>query len=279
MQIFINRNNDRHGPYTLEQIQTYLASGQMQGSDLAWYEGIQGWVPLSQVPGVQLPQNQMAPPPPPHQAIPIQQPAKRKSPVLYGCGGCLTVIVGLAVIGALFGSNAPSSSTSSDSSSTAVKSSQSAPVQEAPDEKIISISAQQLDAEYEQNQVAADNNYKDKKVVVTGTVRDIGKDIVDDSYVTLAAGGLGVRCVFEKSEQSKLAQLSKGDTVTVHGICHGKTLGIHHCLCHSRVTICRFHIVSALIVRDVKGHLKLAKPRAQIGFRPSQIFGFEVSNI
>lgn len=62
MQIFIARNNQHYGPYTLNQIQTYLASGQVQGTDLAWYAGLQSWIPLSQVPGVQLPQVQAPPP-------------------------------------------------------------------------------------------------------------------------------------------------------------------------------------------------------------------------
>ena len=73
MQIFINRNNQKFGPYTLDHIHTYLTSGQIQLSDLAWYEGIQDWVPLAQVPGVQGLQLQVAPPPPPSIIPHVQQ--------------------------------------------------------------------------------------------------------------------------------------------------------------------------------------------------------------
>jgi len=89
MQIFINRNNQKHGPYSLHDVQAYLASGQLNGADLAWYEGAPGWIPLSQVPGVQMPAGRV-PPPPPVQAVPPSVPvtkAKSKAP-LIGCG-CL----------------------------------------------------------------------------------------------------------------------------------------------------------------------------------------------
>lgn len=78
MQIFISRNNQQHGPYNLDDIQAYLASGHLHSNDLAWYEGVQGWVPLSQIPGIATPQNRVPPPPP--QIVPINQeklPAKK----------------------------------------------------------------------------------------------------------------------------------------------------------------------------------------------------------
>ncbi len=229
MQIFISRNNERHGPYTLEQIQTYLDSGQMQGSDPAWYEGINGWTTLAQVPGIRVPQSTA--PPPPYQPAPVQQPAKKTSPVVKGCGGCLGVIVLLAIIGAIV---SPKPDNSGETASVSPPTSQSAPVEEGANvqeepaaEEAISVSAQELDAEYEKNQVAADEKYNDKKVLVTGTVNDIGKDMMGDSTVTLSGSNpFGITCVFEKSEQAKLAQVSKGDTVTVRGICKGKSLNI-----------------------------------------------------
>lgn len=108
MEIFISRNNEKHGPYSLEQIQGFLASGQMQGSDHAWYEGVKGWVPLSQVPGVQMPKAGSVPPPPPPAApapvthVVVNAP-KKKSPVLMSCGGCLGLIVAIGAISAVFG--------------------------------------------------------------------------------------------------------------------------------------------------------------------------------
>jgi hypothetical protein len=52
MQIYIAKNNQRLGPYSLEEALRLRASGQISGTDLAWYEGIPQWIPLSQVPGM-----------------------------------------------------------------------------------------------------------------------------------------------------------------------------------------------------------------------------------
>ena len=49
MQIFITRGEDSSGPYTPEQVQDYLAQGVLLPGDLAWHEGLEGWIPLSQL--------------------------------------------------------------------------------------------------------------------------------------------------------------------------------------------------------------------------------------
>lgn len=52
MQIHINRDGQNFGPYSLDEVRQYLASGNIVVTDLAWYEGAPGWMPLGQVPGV-----------------------------------------------------------------------------------------------------------------------------------------------------------------------------------------------------------------------------------
>lgn len=52
MQIHIARNGKAMGPFSLEEINRQLAAGTLNLSDLAWYEGASGWIPLSSVPGV-----------------------------------------------------------------------------------------------------------------------------------------------------------------------------------------------------------------------------------
>jgi len=54
MQIYVGREGDQRGPYSLEQIQQYLAQGGLQLTDSAWYEGLDRWIPLSEVPGVRV---------------------------------------------------------------------------------------------------------------------------------------------------------------------------------------------------------------------------------
>jgi len=65
----LSRDGQLFGPYTIEDLQRYLASGNVMLTDLAKGEGMTDWVPVSQLlqPG--------APPPPPASGAMFQQPA------------------------------------------------------------------------------------------------------------------------------------------------------------------------------------------------------------
>jgi len=54
MQITIARDGQQMGPYSLEMVNAYLAQGMLVPTDMAWYEGAPGWVPLPQVPGASI---------------------------------------------------------------------------------------------------------------------------------------------------------------------------------------------------------------------------------
>ncbi len=49
MQIYLARNNQQAGPYTLEQINQMLASQQVLLTDLAWHEGMAEWKTLGEL--------------------------------------------------------------------------------------------------------------------------------------------------------------------------------------------------------------------------------------
>jgi len=51
MQIYITRDGQQLGPYTLEQINSGASLGSFTSADLAWIEGWVDWQPLSKVPG------------------------------------------------------------------------------------------------------------------------------------------------------------------------------------------------------------------------------------
>lgn len=51
MQIYLARNNEQAGPYTLEQVNAMLANTQIVLTDLAWHEGMETWLPLGQLTG------------------------------------------------------------------------------------------------------------------------------------------------------------------------------------------------------------------------------------
>lgn len=52
MEIRIHRDGSDFGPYSLEELRQYLASGQIIPTDLAWYQGAPDWMPVTQVPGL-----------------------------------------------------------------------------------------------------------------------------------------------------------------------------------------------------------------------------------
>ena len=51
MQIYINKDGQQHGPYTMEQLQESLQQGHFTSQDQACYDG-QNWVTVGQVPGL-----------------------------------------------------------------------------------------------------------------------------------------------------------------------------------------------------------------------------------
>ena len=92
----------------------------------------------------------------------------------------------------------------------------------------IIVSARDLISAYEENEVAADAQYEDRILMVTGSINNIGKDIVDDPYIVLTTGGEwdlgGVQCMFKAKDEATLAQLSTGQTVTIQGKCSGQSI-------------------------------------------------------
>jgi len=52
MNIHVDRNGERFGPYSLEEVNRYLAEGTLLPSDLGWYEGAENWAPLDQIEGI-----------------------------------------------------------------------------------------------------------------------------------------------------------------------------------------------------------------------------------
>ena len=49
MQIYITRDGGQYGPYTQEEVISYVNAGNFTPSDLAWHEGYSEWLPISQL--------------------------------------------------------------------------------------------------------------------------------------------------------------------------------------------------------------------------------------
>jgi hypothetical protein len=95
--------------------------------------------------------------------------------------------------------------------------------QEEESRPILKVNAVDLNAEYEANQVAADAKYKNQILDVTGIVSEIGKDLRGDPFVGLLKAANNpfpaVRASFGKWANPDLAQLSKGQPITIRGRC------------------------------------------------------------
>ena len=55
MEIYLDQDGERAGPFTLENIQGWLEGGELTVSDAAWFEGCSDWVTVQDVPGIMLP--------------------------------------------------------------------------------------------------------------------------------------------------------------------------------------------------------------------------------
>ncbi len=88
MMIHIDRGGERMGPYSLEDVNRYLADGTLQSSDLGWYEGAADWAPVTNIEGVVA--AGAAPPPTPGAAGSTcpncQAPVEATQIVCMGCG-------------------------------------------------------------------------------------------------------------------------------------------------------------------------------------------------
>lgn len=103
---------------------------------------------------------------------------------------------------------------------------------EKPVEKkvvVLKVTTAVLAKAYDDNEVKADTIYKDKMIETSGKITDISV-VLGNTTLNLATGAdfdLGILCSFkEKVDIDKIANLKKGDTVTVQGMCDGKGFGV-----------------------------------------------------
>lgn len=84
------------------------------------------------------------------------------------------------------------------------------------------MTATELSAEYEANEVAADQKFEGRTVQVTGTIVDIGS--LGSPRIELGTDGAlsGVQCYCAGDQEDAVATLSVGGQVTVVGVVQGK---------------------------------------------------------
>ncbi len=104
------------------------------------------------------------------------------------------------------------------------------PVAPAPTQPVAEVTASEILKAYGGNEVKADNAYRDKTLRISGLVDEVKKDITDDVYVTVGTGAAfeipQVQCMLADGEESKAANLSKGQRVTVQGTVAGLMMNV-----------------------------------------------------
>tara|TARA_B110000977_G_C10894641_1_gene422802 strand:+ start:24 stop:569 length:546 start_codon:yes stop_codon:yes gene_type:complete len=88
----------------------------------------------------------------------------------------------------------------------------------SPREKveILEVTPSSLFSAYENNEIKADNTYKNRYVKMTGRIDDIGKDLFDNIYVTFSASDFfGIQVYFNDEDADAVSGLNKGSTITV----------------------------------------------------------------
>jgi len=89
---------------------------------------------------------------------------------------------------------------------------------------VISIESLQLAKEYRENEIRAESVYKGKMLKISGTIVDFGSS--SGKYYVFFADSRGIyliRAYFRASEINKLVNLSKGQRITILGLCKGKS--------------------------------------------------------
>lgn len=87
-------------------------------------------------------------------------------------------------------------------------------------------SASAFYSQFQANEIAANDRFKGRLVVVYGPIADIGTDITGAPYVAIAADdsiGL-VQCMFDSSDG--LGDLSEGDEIRIKGRCSGLMMNV-----------------------------------------------------
>lgn len=138
----------------------------------------------------------------------------KRHPILTGFGVLIVLFI-------IIGSGGDSST--STQQTTAPSNSSNQEVEQAV--VAIKLSSETLRKAYAANQVSADQMYDGKLLEISGTVDTIGKDILDEAYITFEANDPyaydEVQCMFKMANEGELATVSKGQPITVQGTMSG----------------------------------------------------------
>lgn len=123
----------------------------------------------------------------------------------------------------------PSENSSYNGSSTETLQKEEINTQIPKEEVALKITAKELCAKYVANEINADELYKGKLLEVTGSIERIGKDILDNPYITLKTNDpfRSIHCSLSDAENGKASQVTKGQSITIQGINTGLLMDVN----------------------------------------------------
>jgi hypothetical protein len=100
--IYVLRDGEQFGPYTLEDANLFLSQGSLLLTDWAWYEGVQNWMPITMVPGIVISESMLLSQLSVEQA-PVRGSIKKKKIIIGSVAGLLilgvVLVFGLGMVG------------------------------------------------------------------------------------------------------------------------------------------------------------------------------------
>lgn len=127
----------------------------------------------------------------------------------------VVVLIVFGFIGAMFSDDSTTSNT------TSMDTAETSEIAEAA-ETAVPVTSQQLFDAYDNNEMAADKQYKDKLLLIEGTVASIDSGFTDNAQVQLATSNdfMSVTATGDEAFDNAAASLSKGQTISV--LCRGE---------------------------------------------------------
>lgn len=142
-------------------------------------------------------------------------PQCRKKQGANGCLVTIAVLVGIGILGSVFGGGGSSSSTSSSTEAATIVETTQASISYTP------VTVTEMMETLNGNAMKASETYKDQYLEVTGKLNVIDSN---GKYISIFADGdfeiTGVQCYLKNDDQkAAVMEMSVGDTITVRGKC------------------------------------------------------------
>lgn len=236
-QWFVLRSGKQHGPFGDDQLRKLASSGNLHPTDLVQRQGMAGPVAASQIPGlfqvaqsIPSPQPVVQPPALPTKTNALADFGSKLYQILWSTTKrrivtCIGVLMFIGIV-------APNPEGNNRSSDAASPSSKPSTAQSQPASDAATVSALDLIAAYKDNELAGDKKFKGKKLIVSGSIREVGTEKAlfgQSTFVELYGrdkyDNPRVKCYLSSSQKDQAADLSPDTRTTVQGQCDGLQRG------------------------------------------------------